>query len=287
MTESDRIINLELNMDKLADLVAQTTLSVQSLSEEMKEFKGEAERDRKEFKAEAERDRKRTDKQWEEFKAEADRDRKRTDKQWEEFKAEAERDRKRTDKQWEEFKTEAESDRKQANKQWVEFKTEAERDRNDFKAEAERDRKQANKQWGELANSMGRVVEYLIIPNIDFLIPKFFNNEAYTIYHDIYKKKGDGIGKQFDGILISETKFFLIEVKTNIRYNDVVEFKEFINSGEIKEYFIEAKDKQLIPMMGSIYLKQHQVEWLTIHNIYDLDIFGDILTIKNFDKVKL
>jgi F0F1-type ATP synthase membrane subunit b/b' len=248
MTESDRIINLEHGLDKLSELVAQTTLSVQSLSEEMKEFKAEAKRDRKQ-----------ADKKWEEFKAEAERDRK-------EFKAEAERDRK-------------------------EFKAEAERDRKEFKAEAERDRKEfkndMNKKWGELANSMGRVVEYLIIPNVDFLTPRFFKNEAYTLYHDIYKKKGDGTGKQFDGILISETKFFLIEVKTNIRKEDVIEFKEFIDSGEIKKYFAEAKGKQLIPMMGSIYLKPHQVEWLTDHNIYALDIFGDILTIKNFDRIKM
>jgi hypothetical protein len=147
MTESDRIINLELSMDKLAELVAQTTLSVQSLSEEMKEFKAEAERDRKEFKADADRDRKHADKQWEEFKAEAERDRK-------------------------------------------EFKNEM------------------NKKWSELANSMGRIVEYLIVPNIDFLTSKFFNNEAYSLYHDIYKKSEGGTGKQFDGILISETKFF-------------------------------------------------------------------------------
>jgi hypothetical protein len=284
MTESDRIINLEFGLDKLSELVAQTTLSVQSLSEEMKEFKAEAERDRKqadkrweEFKAEAERDRK-------EFKAEAERDRKQADKRWEEFKAEAERDRK-------EFKAEAERDRKQADKRWEEFKAEAERDRKEFKAEAERDRKEfkndMNKKWGELANSLGRVVEYLIVPNIDFLTPKFFKNEAYTLYHDIYKKKGDGTGKQFDGILISETTFFLIEVKTNIRKDDIVEFKEFIDSGEIKEYFTEAKDKQLIPIMGSIHLKPHQVAWLTGHNIFALDIFGDILTIKNFDRIKI
>jgi hypothetical protein len=240
MTESDRIINLEHGLDKLSELVAQTTLSVQSLSEEMKEFK-----------------------------AEADRDRKQADKKWEEFKAEAERDRK-------DFKAEAERDRKQADKKWEEFKK-----------EAERDRKQLNKKWGELANSMGRVVEYLIVPNIDILTSKFFENEAYTLYHDIYKKKGDGTGKQFDGILISETTFFLIEVKTNIKKEDVVEFKEFIDSDEIKEYFPEAKNKHLIPMMGSIYLKPHQVEWLTDHNIYALDIFGDILTIKNFDKIKI
>jgi hypothetical protein len=255
MTESDRIINLEFGLDKLSELVAQTTLSVQSLSEEMKEFKAEAERDRKEFKEEAERDRKQADKKWEEFKAEAERDRK-------------------------EFKEEAERDRKQADKKWEEFKEEAERDRKEYKNDM-------NKKWGELANSMGRVVEYLIVPNIDFLTPKFFENEAYTLYHDIYKKKGDGTGKQFDGILISETTFFLIEVKTNIRKDDVVEFKEFIDSGEIKEYFPEAKDKQLIPMMCSIYLKPHQVAWLTHHNIYALDIFGDILTIKNFDRIKI
>jgi hypothetical protein len=76
-------------------------------------------------------------------------------------------------------------------------------------------------------------------------------------------------------------------VKTNIRIDDVVEFKEFINSNKIENYFKEAKDKQLIPMMGSIHLKPHQVEWLTNHNIFALDIFGYILTIKNFDKVNL
>lgn len=44
----------------------------------------------------------------------------------------------------------------------------------EFKDEAKADRKAMNKKWSELAQKMGTVVEYLVVPNINFIAEKYF-----------------------------------------------------------------------------------------------------------------
>ncbi|MHA1911161.1 MAG: hypothetical protein ACTSYA_05635 [Candidatus Kariarchaeaceae archaeon] len=158
----------------------------------------------------------------------------------------------------------------------------------DFIDESKASRDEMNVKWGNLANSLGRVVEALIIPNIDIIIDKYFEEKMQDYYGNLYKR--DPItneGREFDGIITTKSRIFLFEVKAKITKEDVQKMRKFIDSGDFFKFFPNYKDKKLIPVMGSINLKEHQVKMLTEEKILALAIRGDILTFKNLNDINL
>ncbi|MHA1912654.1 MAG: hypothetical protein ACTSYA_13285 [Candidatus Kariarchaeaceae archaeon] len=158
----------------------------------------------------------------------------------------------------------------------------------DFKDESKVSRDEMNVRWGNLANSLGRVVEDLIIPNIDIIIEKCFEEKIQDYYGSLYKRNPiTNEGREFDGIITTKSNIFLFEIKSKITQEHALKMREFICSGDFFKYFPNYKGKKLIPVMGSLNLKDHQVKMLTEEKILALAIRGDILTFKNLDELKL
>ena len=79
----------------------------------------------------------------------------------------------------------------------------------------------------------------------------------------------------------------MFEIKNQITQEYVDKFLSFVRSDEFFHYFDFYTGKKLIPVMGSISLKEHQVKMLTDANILALSIRGDFLTFKNYSDVQL
>lgn len=101
----------------------------------------------------------------------------------------------------------------------------------------------------------------------------------------MYKRDSQRNGREFDGIISTERNVFLFEIKSNITKEYVDTFSRFVKSGKFFDFFPNMKGKIFIPIMGSIHLKEYQIQMLTDANILALSIKGDILTIRNFDRL--
>jgi len=157
----------------------------------------------------------------------------------------------------------------------------------DFKDEMRGFKDEMNEKWGNLANSLGFVVEGLLIPNIEPLIDRVFNEKIEDIYQRITKRSVDrSRSKEFDAIIATKSYVFLFEVKTSMSKEYADKLKDFIESNSLFDFFPDYRDRKVIPVMGSVDLKPHQIKLLTERNILAISIKGDILSFRNLDQVK-
>ncbi|HOV15800.1 MAG TPA: hypothetical protein PK771_16035, partial [Spirochaetota bacterium] len=139
-----------------------------------------------------------------------------------------------------------------------EFKDEMKEFKNEmleFKDEMKEFKKDSNKKWGDLSRSLGMIAENIVIPNLEYIAKKYFNLNDYIYFVERikrnYKKNGEFIQKEFDGIIFYEDAILINETKTFIKMDYVADFVDFVKSNEIFDFFPEAKNKRVIPIFSS------------------------------------
>ncbi|MCS7012348.1 MAG: hypothetical protein RMI34_00795 [Chloroherpetonaceae bacterium] len=146
--------------------------------------------------------------------------------------------------------------------------------------------KNLNKKWGELSNRLGTIVEDIVAPNLPAVADRYFGlKKIDRMLLNVYasSSKPDGVGREFDAILVSGDTVLLNETKATVRQHHIEDFAEVLP--EFFDYFPEYKGKKLIPIFSSLSLNPSQVAFLTKRNIYAMAMSGNTMDILNFNDV--
>lgn len=146
-----------------------------------------------------------------------------------------------------------------------------------------------NRQWGDLANKLGTVVEDIVAPNIPRIAKVYFGC-AEVDYIAVRVKKRSVTDRsrrrEFDAIAVCEKIFILNETKSSPETRDVDKLAEFVQSGELFDYFPEYKGYRICPVFSSLYLDDSFVAYLSRKGVYALTMKDDTMEIVNFDALE-
>ena len=146
-----------------------------------------------------------------------------------------------------------------------------------------------NRQWGDLANKLGTVVEDIVAPNIPRIAKVYFGC-AEVDYIAVRVKKRSVTDRsrrrEFDAIAVCENIFILNETKSSPETRDVDKLAEFVQSGELFDYFPEYKGYRICPVFSSLYLDDAFVAYLSRKGVYALTMKDDTMEIVNFDALE-
>jgi hypothetical protein len=151
-----------------------------------------------------------------------------------------------------------------------------------LKREMEKSRKELNEKWGDLANSMGRVVEDLIIPNVDEAILNAFNCKLDTLSANSKRRiKGKKQPKEveIDVMATSGQRLFLVETKTSMSLEYIEKFKHLITSGKFLAVFPEYKNYKITQIMASVYISDEMIEKIQDEGMFPMVMKGDMMEI--------
>ncbi len=167
-----------------------------------------------------------------------------------------------------------------------EFKNEMsdfKKEMHDYKEESQRERREMNKRWGEIANSLGRLVEDIAVPNIPFLAQHIFNCGEITEFFGVRVKKPNKNNpsslKEFDVVAVYKNHLIINETKSNPRIDYINDFIDFLKIWQ--NYFPEYAHKTLIPIFCSLYLSEEVVSYLSKNKIYAMGMGEENMTILN------
>ena len=177
----------------------------------------------------------------------------------------------------------AERDRKE----WNRHKREEAKKREE---ERKKERKAWNKRWGDLANSLGRVVEDIVAPNISRIGRDYFGYtdppSDFSVRRKVYYQGMRDKQREFDTIAVYPEIVIFNETKETVRQKDLEQFVDFINSGEFFDYFPEYRGRKLIPIFSSLYLDESVVNYLTQKGIYALAMSNETMELLNFSQLR-
>jgi predicted nuclease with TOPRIM domain len=157
----------------------------------------------------------------------------------------------------------------------------------DFKDEMRADTKTMKKQWAELTDKLGSFAEDISLPNIPRIAQNYFNEpEVLTIMPTVRKrnvlKKGDEY--EFDGIVETTNKIFLMEAKFTVRM-DFVNKLPTVESN-FRAVFPEYAGKEFVFIFASMAIPENVVKKLTKLGIYALSLGDDNMDLLNFSEIQ-
>ncbi len=202
-----------------------------------------------------------------------------------------------TDRDIKRLEQQAERDREAWNQRMAvhevesqEWKRQHEEWKQQHEAEQKKEKKAWNKQWGELANSLGRVVEDIVAPNISRIAQDYFNftepPKDFSIRRKAYYLSMPDKQREFDTVAAYPHAVILNETKETVRQSYLEDFVAFLESGEFYGYFPEYQGRKLIPIFSSLYMSDPAVNYLTKHGIYALAMGDETMELLNFEQLK-
>ena len=206
---------------------------------------------------------------------------------------ESKKSRERSEKEMKEFKDEMKEfkdEMKEFKDEMLEFKDEMKEFKDEmleFKDEMKGFKYEINKKWGELSHKMGTLVEDIVMPNLPFIAEKHFGLKKEDLILSMSnphkKKPGDKhFTKEFDAILVYETKIVLNETKSTPRISYVNDFVKSLEKKEFFEYFPEYKGYEIIPVFSALSIPENIVKHLTRHKIYAMAMNEGTMQLLNF-----
>ncbi len=183
---------------------------------------------------------------------------------------------------WKEFRRlHAENEIKWAESQhkWEEARVESQRKWDEL-------RRESRKQWGDLINKLGTFAEDIVAPGLPGIAKRYFGIDPvlrFTVRSSIRHVK-TGQTREFDGIVVGETKWLLNETKSNPRPEYVADFIDLLK--DINGYFPEYSHLAFIPIFSSMYLDPSLMTHLTRHGIYAAQMRDDVIDLYNFEDMQ-
>ncbi|GAB6039340.1 hypothetical protein [Endothiovibrio diazotrophicus] len=157
-----------------------------------------------------------------------------------------------------------------------------------FKDEMRKDRADLNKRWGELANKMGTVVEDIVLPNIPRIAREHFGCAELELLAPRVVKRVPGDAsrrREFDVVAVCADRVILNETKSTPRTTYVMEFVDFLRSGEFFDYFPEYAGRRLIPIFSSLAIPEETVALLSREGIYAMAMGEETMDLLNAEAV--
>jgi hypothetical protein len=156
----------------------------------------------------------------------------------------------------------------------------------EFKDESWRNTRSMNKKWGEVTNKLGTFAEDMAAPNIPRIAKTDFGCQAidyYAVRIDKADPSNPGEMAEFDGIVISGDKVFLLETKFTVRMKYIEGLPDLLQ--KFQRCFPEYTGKQLIPLFASMSIPDNVVKRLSKLGFYAMTLGDETMDIINFDQV--
>jgi hypothetical protein len=181
----------------------------------------------------------------------------------------------RTDAQLLKMQQQAEKDREQAEKD----REQAEKDREQAEKNREKDREESrlerisfNKRMAELSDSMGTLVEDMVVPNAERIASEIFPDDPVRDISPLARRRRGGESMELDLLAAGEHNLMVIESKRRLRPEDPDTFLARLK--RIPEFFPEYARHRIVPVLASLRIEPSMVANLTSRKIYGL-AFGD------------
>jgi hypothetical protein len=154
----------------------------------------------------------------------------------------------------------------------------------EFKEETKADRREMNKQWGALAQKMGTLDEDLIAPATRPVLAKYFKCEPKSrSIRNLRRINSDSF--EIDVLVACDDRVFMIEVRSSPRSEYVNEILR--KAKRFKKFFPEYKDKEIIPIFGSIIFSENVIKYATKKGLYLMAYREwEYMDILNFDEIQ-
>jgi len=147
----------------------------------------------------------------------------------------------------------------------------------EFKNEMNEYKNESNRRMSYLEKKFGTLVEDIVVQGCDVALKKKFNVEIIDLAVRVRKRKGN-YRDEFDIIAVGDDdKIYMIEVKSKPESSDVKETIE--KCKKLKENIYN--DKEVIPILASIYMDESIIKYAKRKNLYIMIIKGDYLEIIN------
>ena len=161
-----------------------------------------------------------------------------------------------------------------------EYKDTAEKEIREFK-------KEMNKKWGDLSNKLGSFAEDIAAPNIPRIAREYFHVESIFRYMPntrVVHPERPGDEYEFDAVVTSESKVFLLETKFTVREEYIRDIPGVIRN--FRECFPEFTHLELVTIFASMQLHESTVKRLTRMGVYAMAMGDDNMDLLNFEALQ-
>lgn len=153
--------------------------------------------------------------------------------------------------------------------------------------ESRRERKEMNKRWGEVTNKLGTFAEDMAFPNVPRIAQEYFDEQTIlfkAVRVDVHRPEAEYGVYEFDGIVETENKVFLLESKYTIRMKYIESLPKLIDTFHL--CFPQYADKELITLFASMSIPENMLKKLTKMGIYAMALGDDNMDLLNFEALQ-
>lgn len=165
---------------------------------------------------------------------------------------------------------------KSLSKEMKEFKNEMQDFKDEMKTfkdfvtadieESRRERREMNKRWGDIANRLGTFAEDIAAPNLPRIARELFGEQeelfkAVRLRAQSQDADAKKLVYEFDGVLETERKVFLLECKSYIRMDDINAIPQLIQ--RFLACFPLYRQKELVAVFASMSIPDNVLKKLT------------------------
>jgi len=150
-----------------------------------------------------------------------------------------------------------------------------------------RERKEMNKRWGEITNKMGTFAEDVAFPNVPRIAKDYFGDRVIlfkAVRMDVHNAKAEYGVYEFDGVVETENRVFLLESKYTARMQAIEKLPKLIDA--FRDCFPQYADKELITILASMIIPENILKKLTKMGIYALALGDDNMDLLNFEALQ-
>jgi FtsZ-binding cell division protein ZapB len=121
----------------------------------------------------------------------------------------------------------------------------------EFKDESLRERQRMNKQWGDLANRLGTLVEDIVAPSLPQVAADLFGYERPELFALRVQRRFNGETREYDALVVCPDCVLVNETKSRLHSKHVERL--LAKLAELPSVFPEYAEKRIIGVLASLY----------------------------------
>lgn len=155
----------------------------------------------------------------------------------------------------------------------------------EFKDETVRDRKRMNKQWGDLANRLGTLVEDIVAPNLPRAAVELLGCEHPSLFAVRVVRHWHGETREYDALVVCNDAILVNETKSKLLAAHVDAFVAKLE--ELPLVFPEYAGRRVVGVLASLAVDTGMVAYATRCGVAVLAMGEDTMQIINPEAVRL
>lgn len=192
----------------------------------------------------------------------------------------------RTDEQLLRMQQQADRERQQAEKRWLQDRelterqwTAIEKQRQKEREEAEKERRDFNRRMAELSDSMGTLVEDMVVPNAERIAAQIFGDDPVVDVSQRVRRKRGGETMELDLLAAGTRNVMVVESKRRLRPGDTARF--LLKLTQLAKFFPEYAGHRVVPVLASVTIEPSMVANLTKRKTYGLAFGSETMELVN------